>query len=156
MVFLAMMLANDTKQQIENKNIINQYMTQNKAAPSNYELALKHGFVGSEDEYLLSLKGKDSFSTSTVTEVQTVKEVTTIEQVPVDGKDAKNNYELWLSLGNKGTLEDYFLTLKGKDGLPLSLDIRLNGDTGKLQTKLPTDTFWKNIQTCGGSTGKAC
>lgn len=158
MVLLALLLASNSRESINNQNIINQFMSQGKPALTNYDLAVKNGFVGTESEYLASLKGQDSQSTHTVkeVEVQTVKEVHTIEQVPVNGKDALNNYDLWLGLGNKGTIEDYFATLKGKDGVPLQLDIRLNTDTGKLQTKLPTDTFWKNVQSCGASTGRAC
>lgn len=39
-----------------------------------------------------------------------------------DGVNGKSAYELWLELGNEGSLEDFLTSLKGKDGLNAEVD----------------------------------
>lgn len=130
---------------------INQYVTRGNGADA-YQVALKNGFMGTESEWLASLKGSDSLSTHTVVEEKTV----VVEQVPIQGERGKNNYELWLDLGNNGSLIDYQNTLKGVDGKTVTTLIRLNETTGKIETKLSTDSFWKVIPSCGGTSGRNC
>ena len=154
-VFFAFYLSNQS-QNTNQQNVLNQYIS-DKPGMSAYELAVKNGFSGTEVEYLASLHGADSKSTHSVKEVevqtQVTKEVHTIEQVPVNGQ---SSYDLWLSLGNVGTQQDYLLSLKGKDGATVTTLVRYNEDLGKFQTKLSTDTFWKVIPVCGGTSGKVC
>lgn len=61
---------------------------------SAYQLWLEAGNIGTEADYLESLKGKDG----------------------ADGADGKSAYQLWLDAGNSGTEEDYLNSLKGADG----------------------------------------
>lgn len=46
-----------------------------------------------------------------------------------DGVDGKSAYQLWLSLGNKGSVEEYILSLRGDDGLS-AYDIWLKNNDG--------------------------
>ena len=70
---------------------------------SAYQIWLDNGNVGTEEEYLESLKGSDGYT-------------------PVkgkdyfDGDDGKSAYQLWLDAGNTGSIEDYQASLKGEKG----------------------------------------
>ena len=55
---------------------------------SAYEVAVLNGFVGTEIQWLQSLKGDQGLS----------------------------SYQVWLSQGNTGTVQDYLDSLKGDDG----------------------------------------
>lgn len=63
---------------------------------SAYEIALKNGFVGTEQDWLLSLKGNDGD--------------------PGDGIVGPSAYQVWLSQGNVGTEQDFLDSLKGDNG----------------------------------------
>lgn len=154
LVFMAIMMS-DRNIFNENQQIINQYAVKGNGL-SAYDVAVKQGFKGTEKAWLDSLagrNGKDSNSTTTVVEKQTETTHTVIEQVPVQGK---SSYEVWLSLGNTGTQEDYLASLKGEPGQSSEIVIRFNQDIGLFQTKKVTDTFWKSVATCGGLTGRVC
>lgn len=106
---------------------------------SAYEVATKNGFVGTEKDFLLSLKGKDGITEVIVKEIpappvkgdkgdkgdQGIKgdKGDSIEGKP--GVDGKSAYQLWLSLGNRGSVEDFILSLRGDNGLS-AYDIWLN------------------------------
>lgn len=154
MVFLAFALADKSSQ--SQQQIINQYVTKNSGL-SAYQVAVKNGFEGTEQEWLSSLHGKDSRSTHTVvqkeTEVKTEEKTTVVEQVPVEGK---SSYDVWLSVGNVGTQTDYLNSLKGEPGQTTDYLLRFNADLGLFQSKKSTDTFWKTVPTCGGTTGRVC
>lgn len=57
---------------------------------SSYEIAVKHGFEGTEEEWL--------------------------ESIGVEKGDSA--YEVWLDAGNKGDVEAFFAYLKGEQGIP--------------------------------------
>lgn len=154
-IFLAFALA--TAQNQTQQQVINQYLTKGNGL-SAYEVAVKNGFNGTEVEWIKSLKGdagNDSVSKETTVHTQT----TVIEQVPIngeDGEDGQSSYDLWLSLGNIGTEQDYLDSLKGEPGQTSDYLFRFNADLGLFQSKKTTDTFWKTVPTCGGTTGKVC
>jgi len=151
LVFMAIMMS-DRNIFNQNQQVINQYAVKGNGL-SAYDVALKQGFVGSEREWIESLKGKDSKSTTTVVQKETETTHTVVEQVPVQGK---SSYEIWLTLGNKGTENDYLLSLKGEPGQSAEVSLRFNEDLGLFQSKKATDKFWKSIPTCGGLTGRVC
>lgn len=72
---------------------------------SAYELAVQHGFVGTYEEWYLSLKGPK-------------------------GDDGKNAYETAVENGFVGTYEEWYLSLKGPKGDPgqgtVDLDAHIN------------------------------
>lgn len=150
MILFAIYLS--TPSSSNHQQVINQYIARDKGL-SAYDVAIKNGFNGTETEWLSSLKGENAESTNTVVEKQTEYQTKVIEQVPVNGM---SSYDIWVSLGNIGTQQDYINSLKGATGQTLSLDIRFNNDIGLFQTKRSTDTFWKTVANCGGTTGKVC
>ena len=78
---------------------------------SAYQIWLDEGNVGTEQDFLASLKGADGTMTfEDLTEEQ--KESLKGEQ----GQDGKSTYQLWLDLGNDGTEEDFLDFLKGENG----------------------------------------
>jgi hypothetical protein len=154
-IFLAITLVahqNQTQQQI-----INQYITKEDGL-SAYEVAVNNGFKGTEVQWVASLRGSDG--ADSVSRERTIHtEKTVIEQIPVngqDGRDGQSSYDLWLSLGNIGTEQDYLDSLRGEAGQTSDLLLRFNADLGLFQSKKVTDTFWKTVPTCGGITGKVC
>ena len=149
LVWLAIALVN--KGDVIQQQVINQYTTKGNGF-SAYDIAKKNGFVGNEPEWIASLQGKDSVSNNTIIQ----KEVTVVEQVPIKGDNGQGAYALWLKLGNKGTENDFLLSLKGKDAKPVVQQIRFNADLNLFQTKLPSDTVWGIIPICGAMSGKVC
>ena len=78
---------------------------------SAYQIWLDEGNVGTEQDFLASLKGADGTMTfEDLTEEQ--KESLKGEQ----GQDGKSTYQLWLDLGNDGTEEDFLEFLIGENG----------------------------------------
>ena len=78
---------------------------------SAYQIWLDEGNVGTEQDFLASLKGADGTMTfEDLTEEQ--KESLKGEQ----GQDGKSAYQIWLDLGNDGTEEDFLEFLKGENG----------------------------------------
>ncbi|MDD2896916.1 MAG: hypothetical protein PHG81_12940 [Aliarcobacter sp.] len=82
---------------------------------SSYELALENGFVGTEIEYLESLKGQNGLSL-------TFDSLTTEEKELLKGQDGLSSYELALENGFVGTEIEYLESLKGQNGLSLTFD----------------------------------
>lgn len=61
---------------------------------SAYEVAVENGYVGSETDWLASLKGADG-------------------QDGAKGDDGDSAYQVWLDAGNTGSVQDYLDSLKG-------------------------------------------
>lgn len=111
--------------------------------PNNaYEIAKQHGFVGTEDDYLESLRGDTGKSAYEIaveygyggTEEQWLKSLHGMSayQLAVEGgftgtedeylaslhgADGKSAYEMAVDLGYTGTEEQWIQSLHGKDGL---------------------------------------
>lgn len=73
---------------------------------SAYEIAVENGFIGTEAEWLASLKGEKGDTGEPGADGQN----------GADGKDGKSAYEIWLDAGNSGTEEDFLVSLKGEKG----------------------------------------
>ena len=101
---------------------------------SAYELAVQHGFDGTEEEWISSLHGRDGldgdegFSPSIVEKTNTEDEyVLTVTDVngsfdtpnlkEGNGEDGKSAYELALSNGFEGTEQEWLQSLKGEQGM---------------------------------------
>lgn len=154
-IFLSISLASSQSQ--SQQQIINQYVSKDSGM-SAYEIAVKKGFNGTELDWLASLKGADGSNSVSTQRVVHTKSVV-IEQVPLNGEkgsDGQSSYDTWLSLGNTGTQQDYLDSLKGEEGRTVTTLIRFNETSGKFETKLSTDTFWKVVPICGGTSGKVC
>lgn len=74
---------------------------------SAYELALENGFVGTEIEYLASLKGEKGDKG---------------ERGEI-GPDGKSAYQVWLNTGKTGTESEFLMDIRGQKGA--------KGDAGK-------------------------
>jgi len=61
---------------------------------SAYEVAVESGFVGTESEWLESLRGQDGYV----------------------GEDGLSSYQIWLNAGNTGDVSVYLASLKGEKG----------------------------------------
>ena len=66
------------------------------AGKSAYEIAVEHGFEGTEEEWLESLKGEPG----------------------PPGADGKSAYEIAVDNGFEGTEEEWLASLKGEQGPP--------------------------------------
>ena len=80
---------------------------------SNYELALEAGFEGTEEEYLDSLKGKSAYQIALEHGFLGTEEDWLKSLV---GKDGKSAYESAVEKGFLGTEEEWLASLKGSDG----------------------------------------
>lgn len=154
LIFVAFILVEQDKS-IQQQQIVNQYVSKGNGL-SAYEVAVKNGFEGTEKDWLQSLNGTDSHSTNTVVQKEVKTETKVIEQVPVNGTNGKSSYDLWIDLGNVGTENDYLNSLKGEPGQNADFSLRFNADIGLFQSKKSTDTFWKSVPTCGGTSGRVC
>jgi len=76
-----------------------------QAGKSAYQIWLDQGNVGSEADFLLSLKGADGLP----------GEQGVTGEPGIDGKSA---YQIWLDQGNVGSEADFLLSLKGSNGEP--------------------------------------
>lgn len=79
------------------------YSTPGSDGASAYEIAVQNGFVGTEQDWLESLKGAKG----------------------KDGTDGKSAYQLAVEAGFDGTLEEWLASLHGEDGLT-AYDIAVN------------------------------
>ena len=80
-----------------------------------YNIALKHGFVGTEEEWLESLKGVGQSAYEVAVEAGfegTVEEWLT----SLNGENGKSAYEIAVAYGFKGTEEEWLESLRGKPG----------------------------------------
>ena len=88
---------------------------------SAYEIAKANGYVGSEKEWLLSLKGAEGKSAY---ELWLSKGNSGTMQDYLDslkgekGDNGKSAYEVWLTEGNQGSVDDYLASIKGEKGDP--------------------------------------
>ena len=96
---------------------------------SAYQIWLDNGNVGTEEEYLASLKGEKG--EDGVTPVKGVDYF--------DGDDGKSAYQLWLDAGNTGTEQDYLESLQGEDGTSYYTHIRYSSNAnGSGMSSSPT------------------
>ena len=70
------------------------------AGAGAYQLAVKNGFVGTEQEYLASLKGGKGDQ----------------GEQGMPGEKGKDAYQSWLDVGNTGTEQDFIASQKGDKG----------------------------------------
>lgn len=92
---------------------------------SAYEIAVEHGFVGTEEEWLESLKGNDGKSLQILDiyneAVAAGYKGTLLDFVEqyFDGAtiEAKSAYQLAVDEGYEGSLEDWLASLKGETGM---------------------------------------
>lgn len=87
-IIVGILLAVNCFKQPQQKTIVNNYV-----GKSAYNVAVDNGFIGTEQDWLNSLKGangKDSISTNTIVKKETTIEHETVVQVPVNGKDGKD------------------------------------------------------------------
>lgn len=79
---------------------------------SAYEIAVSNGFVGTETEWLISLKGSDG--------KDGVNGIDGSDGSPgingIDGADGKSAYEIAVNNGFVGTEKEWLISLKGSDG----------------------------------------
>lgn len=104
-----------------------------------YNIALKHGFTGTVDEWLESLKGPRGYNNYELAQqagfTGTLEEyLGSLKGDP--GKNGKSAYELAVELGYTGTLAEYLDALKGEAGKS-SYDLAVeHGFTGTVEDYL--------------------
>lgn len=108
---------------------------------SAYELAAANGFVGTEGEWLLSLQGNDGNNGKSAYELASDNGFVGSETdwlASLVGADGLSAYQLWLNLGNVGSIEDYQLWLKASNTLEdaRALDNKINGDIDANSNKI--------------------
>ena len=81
---------------------------------SAYELAKINGYIGTEEEWIISLKGQNGADGQN-------------GQNGLDGTDGLSAYEVATKNGFIGTEQEWIVSLKGKDGLTTS--VKVNGTT---------------------------
>lgn len=79
---------------------------------SAYEIAIDNGFVGSEEDWLLSLKGADGSNGKDGKDGINGKDGVDGS----DGADGKSAYQIAVENGYSGTESEWLLSLKGADG----------------------------------------
>ena len=89
---------------------------------SAYEIAVENGFIGTEAQWLESLKGKDlTFENIYQTALLNGYSGSILDFAEYYFKDsviyAKNNYDLAVEAGFTGTIEEYLESLKGDTGV---------------------------------------
>jgi len=95
-----------------------------KTGLSAYEIWLKNGNIGSEQDFIESLKGEDGKS------IKGDKG----DAIKGDkGDEGLSAYQLWLKAGNKGTERQFLNSLVGKDGKDgISVEQAIVNDDGEL------------------------
>lgn len=84
---------------------------------SVYEIAVKHGYTGSREEWLKTLIGATGLSAYELAKSEGYEGSLTEWLASLKGKDGKSAYELAKEAQSfTGTLTDYLASLKGKDG----------------------------------------
>ena len=82
----------------------------------NYEIAVECGFEGTREEWLESIRGSRGFSAYEIA-VQAGVEGTEEEWLKsLQGNDGRSAYEIAVENGFKGTVTEWLLSLKGDDG----------------------------------------
>lgn len=82
---------------------------------STYEIAVKNGFTGTEEEWLQSLNGKDGKNGADGRDGVDGTNGTNGKD-GVNGKDGKSAYEVAVSNGFVGTEQEWLASLKGQQG----------------------------------------
>ena len=80
-----------------------------------YEIAVKNGFTGTEEEWLQSLNGKDGKNGADGRDGVDGTNGTNGKD-GVNGKDGKSAYEVAVSNGFVGTEQEWIVSLKGQQG----------------------------------------
>lgn len=95
---------------------------------SAYQIAVDNGFVGTEQEWLESLKGSDGKSAYDIALESGLFDGTKEEWLSaINGSDGKSVYEIAIETGSfAGTEEEWLASINGQDGLN-----GLNGKDGK-------------------------
>ena len=110
---------------------------------SAYELALDCGFVGTIDEYLDSLRGQSAYQIA-LDHGFLGTEAQWLESLR--GKDGKSAYDVAVEQGFEGTEEEWFATLQGADGESAYAIALHNGFEG-------TEVQW--LESLRGAPGKS-
>ena len=110
---------------------------------SNYELAIEAGFEGTEEEYLDSLKGKSAYQIAIEHGFLGTEEDWLASLI---GKDGKSAYTIAVEGGFSGTEEEWLASLKGDNGLSAYQVAVNNGFEG-------SETEW--LESLRGPTGKS-
>lgn len=109
-----------------------------EAGKSAYQIALDNGFVGTEQQWLASLKGDTGAQLNIKGSLNNINQLPTTGNALGDGwivgdaiyawdgatwkmisslgPEGKSAYQVWLSVGNTGTIYDYLESLKGDRG----------------------------------------
>ena len=96
-----------TKAEIEEKIATGEFKGQDGIdGKSAYEIAVENGFTGTEEEWLISLKGQDGSNGSDGKDGQNGQ----------DGTNGKTAYEIAVTNGFEGTEQEWLLSLKGEKG----------------------------------------
>lgn len=82
---------------------------------STYEIAVKNGFTGTEEEWIESLNGKDGKNGADGRDGVDGTNGTNGKD-GVNGKDGKSAYEVAVSNGFVGTEQEWIASLKGQQG----------------------------------------
>ena len=97
---------------------------------SAFEIAVEHGFVGTETEWLESLRGADGLPGRDGTDGKNGVDGTS-------GSDGKSAYTIAVEHGFTGTEDDWLQSLKGKDGItPDMSDYATRTDIAELQKQI--------------------
>ena len=97
---------------------------------SAFEIAVEHGFVGTETEWLESLRGADGLPGRDGTDGKNGVDGTS-------GSDGKSAYTIAVEHGFTGTEDDWLQSLKGKDGItPDMSDYATKTDIAELQKQI--------------------
>lgn len=102
---------------------------------SAYQVWLSLGNIGTEQDFINSLKGEKGGKGD-------------------DGDDGLSAYQVWLNLGNLGTEQDFINSLKGSKG-DNGVGVVAGGTTGQVLTKKSNtnyDTEWTTPSGGGGTT----
>lgn len=94
---------------------------------SAYESAVENGFVGTEEEWLASLKGQDIYQLAVANGFVGTEEEYLESLVGTDGEDGKDIYTLAVEEGFTGTKEEYLESLHGKDIYQLAVEKGFQG-----------------------------
>lgn len=128
-----------------NRTVYTEDPQDGKDGKSAYEIAVEHGFSGTEEEWLESLKGQDGKSAYEIakehgfqgSEEEWLESLKGTPGLPgingqdgKDGKDGKSAYEIAVEHGFSGSPAEWLDSLKGEKGESLYDIAKRNGFTG--------------------------
>ncbi|WNL63470.1 tail assembly protein [Citrobacter phage Tr1] len=107
---------------------------------SAYQIAVDNGFVGTEQQWLASLKGDPGSPLKLLGTLANINQLpttgnnagdawivgqkmyawdgTTWREITSQGPEGKSAYQVWLAAGNTGTVNDYLASIRGAKGDP--------------------------------------